>query len=90
MNLPIIGKVVSGERHEQRVFAFIVIVEAAILLFCVVILGVAAFFHKASENVEALTALVALPSLLIGSFATLLTARGITNHRENKQKGNQE
>jgi hypothetical protein len=37
------------------------------------------------ENTEAMTALVSITTTLIGSFTTLLAARGIINHK-NKQE----
>jgi hypothetical protein len=69
------------ERHEQRVFAVVILVEAALLVICVTALGIA-MFVKAAENSEAMTALVSITTTLIGSFTTLLAARGILNHKE--------
>jgi hypothetical protein len=72
------------QRHEQRVFAVVVLVEAALLVVCVTALGIA-MFVRAAENSEAMTALVSITTTLIGSFTTLLAARGILNHK-NKQE----
>ena len=72
---------VLPERHEQRVFAFVIIIYSSILIVCVICIGFAVF-SKQTENVEALTGLVALTTTLMGSFATLLAARGVINHKE--------
>lgn len=69
---------VLPERHDQRVFAFVIITEAILLLICVIALSIVMFFDK-SPNTEAMTALVALTNWLLGSFGTLLAARGIVN-----------
>jgi hypothetical protein len=70
------SELVPAERHEQRVFAFVIIVESALLLICVIALAIAMFL-KESRNTEAMTALVSITNMLIGSFATLMAARGM-------------
>ena len=72
---------VLPERHEQRVFAFIIICYSILLTVCVLVLAGAVFFHE-TQNVEALTGLVAMSTTLLGSFTTLLAGRGIVNHKK--------
>jgi hypothetical protein len=70
-------ELVPSERHEQRVFAFVIIVESMLLLICVCALVAAMFLQTDGRNTEAMTALVSITNMLIGSFATLMAARGI-------------
>ena len=84
MNLPSLGKLISEQQHGQRVFAVVILIEAFLLIICITALSVA-MFVMTPENTEAMTALVSITTTLIGSFTTLLAARGIINHK-NKQE----
>jgi hypothetical protein len=77
--------IVPQERHEQRVFAFVIVIESLLLIICVTSLALAMFFR--AENGEAMTALVSITNMLIGSFATLMAARGLLkNGKGNGEK----
>jgi hypothetical protein len=79
-----LSEIVSEQQHGQRVFAVVILIEALLLVMCIAALSVA-MFVMTPENTEAMTALVSITTTLIGSFTTLLAARGIINHNKQHQ-----